>query len=197
MTNVGKKVSLFLVLNFCFAKSHLRVCDHIWEKSGRKVNHIVRKTWNLFLSKTTTLSRKLATKKWGPKWGIFFVIHSKSPQMCWHLKNLSLQQNLKMMSKIKENDGYWCFTRILNFGSKTFRMLEFTLSTYLLFAHCQHLEFWTNAFSESDPKKMLHVFFMLPQNFGTKFKIHKKVLNICWIARVFLWRKVFFTSETC
>ena len=30
----------------------------------------------------------------------------KSPQRCWHLKNLSLQQILKLMSKIEENDGY-------------------------------------------------------------------------------------------
>ena len=121
----------------------------------------------------------------------------KSPQRCWHLKTLNLQQLLELMSKIKENDGCWCFTRMLNFCSKTFRMLELTLWTDLLFGHCQHFGFSTNVFSESDLEKMLHHFIMLPQNFGTKFKIYKKVLNICWIARVFLWRKVFFSSETC
>ena len=64
-------------------------------------------------------------------------------------------------------------------------------------SHSSFLVF-ENALSESDlKKKMLDEFIMLPQNFGTKFKIYKKVLNICWIARVFLWRKVFFSSETC
>ena len=58
-------------------------------------------------------------------------------------------------------------------------MVELTLSTDLLFGHYQHFGFSTNAFSEYDLEKMLHAFFMLPQNFGTKFKIHKKVLNIC------------------
>ena len=60
----------------------------------------------------------------------------KSPQRCWHLKTLNLQQLLELMSKIEENDGYWCFTRMLNFCSKTFRMLELTLSTDLLLGHC-------------------------------------------------------------
>ena len=45
--------------------------------------------------------------------------------------------------------------------------------------------FSMNVFSESDLEKMLHVLFMLPQKFGTKFKNHKKVLNICSIAHVF------------
>ena len=71
MANVEKKSKSFLVLNFCFAKSHLRGWDHIWTKSGRKVNHIVGKTWNAFVSKTTILSRKLATKKWKTKWASF------------------------------------------------------------------------------------------------------------------------------
>ena len=111
------------------------------------------------------------------KWG-------KSPQMCWHLKNLSLQQILKMMSKMEENDGYWCFTRILNFGSKTFRVAAFTLSTDLLFGRQQHFQFSTNAFTESDLEKTVDLVFIVPQNFGTKFEIQKKVLTFCWIALV-------------
>ena len=111
------------------------------------------------------------------KWG-------KSPQMCWHLKNLSLQQILKMMSKMEENDGYWRFTRILNFGSKTFRVAAFTLSTDLLFGRQQHFQFSTNAFTESDLEKIVDLVFIVPQNFGTKFKIQKKVLTFCWIALV-------------
>ena len=81
--------------------------------------------------------------------------------------------------KIKENDGYCCFTRILNFVSKIFRMAAFTFSSDLLFGYHQQLQFSTNAFSECDVEKMLHAFIMQPQNFGPKFKIYKKVLNIC------------------
>ena len=40
------------MLNFCFVKSDLRVWEDIWEKSGRKINHIVGKTWNLFVFKS-------------------------------------------------------------------------------------------------------------------------------------------------
>ena len=43
MANVGKKVTHFLVLNFYFAKSYLRVWDDIWEKSGRKIADIAKK----------------------------------------------------------------------------------------------------------------------------------------------------------
>ena len=66
-----KKVSLFQKLNFCFAKSNLRVSEDIWEKSRRKVNDIVEIVWNSFVSKTMILSRKLATKKWKTKWASF------------------------------------------------------------------------------------------------------------------------------
>ena len=121
----------------------------------------------------------------------------KSPQRCWHLKNLNFQQFLKLMSEIGKNDGRWCFTRILNLCSKTFKMLEFNLWIDLLLSHGQNSWFPKNAFSESDLEKMLHAVFMRPQNFGTKIKIHKKVLNFCWIARVLFWRKVFFSSRTC
>ena len=160
-----------------------------WEKSWKR-KHTVTK----FVCATKLFERDIAGKRFRKCWS-FHV--GKGPQRCWHLKNLTLQQIFKLMSKIKENDACWWFTRMLNFSSKTLKMLTFTLSTDLLFAYCQHFGFSTNAFSESDLKKMLHAFFMLPQNFGTKFKIHKKVLNICWIARVAIWRKVFFSSRTC
>ena len=62
-------------------------------------------------------------------------------------------------------------------------------SAFLLLAKC---------LSESDPKKKtVDQLFMPPQNFGTKFKIHKKVLTFCWIALVAVWGKVFFSSRTC
>ena len=49
MENVGKKVNLFSLLSFCFAKSDLRVWEEIWGKSGRKMIEVVAKTWNLFV----------------------------------------------------------------------------------------------------------------------------------------------------
>ena len=79
-----------------------------------------------------------------------------------------------------ENDGYCCFAKMLNFGSKTFKMFEFTFGIDLLLSHIRH--FWFSRMhcqNLTRKKKMLDELFMLPQNFGTKFKIYKKVLNIC------------------
>ena len=39
-----------------------------------------------------------------------------------------------------ENDGSCCFAKMLNFGSKTFKMLEFTFGIDLLLSHIRH--FW-------------------------------------------------------
>ena len=96
-----------------------------------------------------------------------------------------------------ENDGYCWFAKMLNLVSKTFKMLEFTFGIDLLLSHIRHFWFSKMHCQNLTRKKMLDEFFMLPQNFATKFKIYKKVLNICWIARVLFWRKVFFSSETC
>ena len=108
MANVGKKVRLFSMLNFCFAKSDLRVWEDIWEKSGRKMNHIVGKTWNFFVFKSLEkrnhsvakfvcaskpFCRNIDGKRF--KVLIFNCMWGKSPQRCWHLKNLILQQILK------------------------------------------------------------------------------------------------------
>jgi len=52
-----------------------------------------------------------------------------------------------------KNDGYWCCAKMLNFGSKTFKMLEFTPGIDLLLSDSQHFWFSKNALSESDLKK--------------------------------------------
>ena len=39
-----------------------------------------------------------------------------------------------------ENDAYCCFVKMLNFGSKTFKMLELTFGIDLLLSHIRH--FW-------------------------------------------------------
>ena len=88
-----------------------------------------------------------------------------------------LQQFLKLMSKMKNYDGSSCIAKMLNFGSQTLKMLEFTSWNDLLLSHSQHFWFPKNAFWESDFEKMLDAVFMRPQNFGTKFKIQKN----CWL----------------
>ena len=176
MTNVGKKVSLFLVLNFCFAKSHLRVCDHIWEKSGRKVNHIVRKTWNLFLSKTTTLSRKLATKKLKSEISIFFVIQHES-----------------FFSKSLCNRFWrWCgkFVKMMDvcvvwkcsiFVQKPSKCLNSFLESIYFSVTFSISCFAKMLCSNSGLMNSLDHNIMAPQNFDPKFHIHEKVLNFCWL----------------
>ena len=126
------------MLNFCFAKSHLRVWDHIWEKSGRKVNHIVGKTWNLFLSKTTTLPRKLATKVRNSM-GHLFRHTTRS------FFKVTYQQNINMMCKIREYDASWSCLKMLNFGSKTLKMFEFIRWIDLLLRDIQYFVFRKNA----------------------------------------------------
>ena len=63
--------------------------------------------------------------------------------------------------------------------------LIYFLVTVSIFSFRKHLSRnWTW-------KNSLHAPFMLPQNFGTKFEIQKKVLNACWPNLNFFWTKVF------
>ena len=68
---------------------------------------------------------------------------------------------------------------MLNFASKTFKMLEFTPGIDLLLSDSQHFEFCTNACTESYLEKIVDLAFIVPPNFGAKFKIQKKVLTFC------------------
>ena len=65
----------------------------------------------------------------------------KSPQKYWHIHKPSLQHFFKMMSKMWENDGYWCFTKMLSFVRKRLKMLEFTQRIDLLFSDNLHFAF--------------------------------------------------------
>ena len=51
--------------------------------------------------------------------GIFFVIEHVA------FFKVTLQQNINMMCKIREYDACWSCVKMLNFGSKTFKILEF------------------------------------------------------------------------
>ena len=102
----------------------------------------------------------------------------KSPQRCWHIKNLNLQQILKLMSKIKKNDGHWCFTRMLNFCSKTFRMLEFTFGIDLLLSHSHHLWFSKmHCRNLTRKKKQWMKYLCYPKILAQNSRFRKK----CWI----------------
>ena len=145
--------------DFCFAKSDLRVLEGILRKSGRKVNDIVEKTWNSFVSKTTTFGQ---VQKSENEIGIFFVIQHVA------FFKVTLQQIINMMCKIREYDACWTCVKILNFGSKTFKMLEFTPRIDLLLRDIQHFLFRKNAlfrfwFDE----------FTWPQHYGTPKIWHK------------------------
>ena len=175
------------------------------------------KTWNAFVSKTTILLRKLATKQWKTKsasfssynistlifaffkrvkrinskffrpftmaiWekvnsleirtkkrtgavtvnrfkrdiagkrtsGTYSILRRKqNVSKCWSL--MWEKRSTKVLAYHKpevatflcndvENDGYCCFAKMLNFGSKTFKMLEFTFGIDLLLSQTHH--FW-------------------------------------------------------
>ena len=135
----GKKVSLFSKLNFCFAKSDLRVWEDtgIWEKKWSKRGTISwESSWNLFVFKTMILSRILTPIKTEERnWHLF----RHTTRGCF-LK-VTIQQNLNMMCKIRENDGCLCRVKMLNFGSKTFRIFEFIPWIDLLASDIQHFRF--------------------------------------------------------
>ena len=69
----------------------------------------------------------------------------KSPQKNWDLSELTLQQILNMMSKIREYDGCWRCVKMPNSGSKTFKILEFIPWIDLLVSDIQHFVFRKDA----------------------------------------------------
>ena len=73
------------------------------------------------------------------------TIVGKKSTKNWDLSELTLQQILNMMSKIREYDGCWRCVKMPTFGSKTFKMLEFILWIDLLLSHIQHFVFRKNA----------------------------------------------------
>ena len=122
------------------------------------------KIWNAFVCKTTILWSKLATKQWEKRnWHLF----RHTTRGCF-LK-VTIQQNLNMMCKIRENDGCLCRVKMLTFGSKTFKMLEFILWIDLLVSDIQHFVFRKNALFNFRFDE-----FTWPQHYGTP-KIWPKI----------------------
>ena len=78
-----------------------------------------------------------------------------------------------------ENDGYCCFAKMVNIGSKTFKMLEFAFAIDLHLSHSFIFGFRKGIVRICPEKKNAGRNFYATQNFGTKFKIHKNVLTFC------------------
>ena len=181
MANVGKKKKAFFhCLIFVLRSLICRFGKNFEKKLGRKMIEVVAKTWNLFVFSKRSHCQDICKQKSEEQ-----TLASFSSCIAWSsLPNIFFATIRQIDVKIKENDGYCCFTRILNFVSKIFRMAAFTFSSDLLFGYHQQLQFSTNAFSESGREKTVDLVFIVLQNFGTKIKIQKKVLTFCWIALV-------------
>ena len=102
--------------------------------------------------------------------GIFFVIQ--------HVFFFEGDYATFLWNDVK-NDGYCRVTKLVRFLSKRFKMLDFTSRSDLLLSDSQHFEFCTNACTESYLEKTVDLAFIVPPNFGAKFKIQKKVLTFC------------------
>ena len=89
-----------------------------------------------------------------------------------------LQQSLKLMSKIGKYDGSSCIAKMLNFGSKTFRMLGFTFGIDLLLSHSHHLWFSKTHCQNLTRKKWWMNYLCYPKILAQNSRFTKK----CWIS---------------
>ena len=144
---LGKKtwdapnISFLCMLTFFVMIFHLQVSEDIWRKVVEKIVDMSGKKLEKCLCLkpfNATKKKKIGTKKWEAELA-FFVI--RSPHNMWHFNKPCLQHFLRMMSKMWENDGYWCFVKMLSFVSKRFKMLEFTHRMDILFTGSQNFVF--------------------------------------------------------
>ena len=77
-----------------------------------------------------------------------------------------------------KNDGHSCCAKMLNFGSKTFKMLEFTSGIDLLLRDSQHFWFLKNAFSELDLKQFSACAVYRTPKFWHKIQDSKKSVDM-------------------
>ena len=130
----------------------------------------------------------ISNKKVKGEIGIFF----RHP-ICNTFTKVFLQHFLKMMSNFVENDGYACFTKMLGFASKSFKMVELTSWIDLLFSETRHFVFWKTAFSELGLRAFSACFFYATPKF--RCKIHdsgKSVENLLTIFKLALEQSVSF-----
>ena len=163
------------MLSFCFAKSDLRVLEDIWEKSRRKVNDIVEKIWKSFVSKTTTLSRKLATKKWKTKWASF------SSYNMWLFSKSLCNRFWRWCGKFVKMMDVCVVWKCSIFVQKPSKCLNSFLESIYFSVTFSISCFAKMLCSNSGLMKSLDHNIMAPQKFDPKFHIQKKVLNFCWL----------------
>ena len=77
-----------------------------------------------------------------------------------------------------ENDGYCCFAKMLNFGSKTFKMLEFTFGIDLLLSYIRHFWFSKIHCQNLTRKKCWMSLLCYPKILAQNSRFTKK----CWIS---------------
>ena len=77
-----------------------------------------------------------------------------------------------------ENDAYCCFAKMLNFGSKTLKMLEFTFGIDLLLSHIRHFWFSKMHCQNLTRKKCLMSLLCYPKILAQNSRFTKK----CWIS---------------
>ena len=100
--------------------------------------------------------REISSKKVKDEMGIFFVIEHAA------FFKVTLQQNINMMCNIQEYDACWSCVKMLNFGSKIFKILEFIPWIDLLVSDIQHFVFRKNASFKSGSDE-----FTWAQHYGT------------------------------
>ena len=74
MANVRKKLILFSMLSFCFAKSDLRVWEDIWRKNWSKSERYRGKDLKLICVEHDDIDGEIGNKKVKNDMCIFFVI---------------------------------------------------------------------------------------------------------------------------
>ena len=100
--------------------------------------------------------KEISNEKVKNEMGIFFVIQHVA------FFRVTLQQNINMMVKIRECDACWSCLKMLNFGSKTLKMFEFTRWIDLLLRDIQYFVFRKNGLFRFRFDE-----FTWPQHYGT------------------------------
>ena len=136
------------------------------------------KTWNAFVSETTILSRKLATKKWKTKWASLssYNMWRFSESLCNRISTWCAK--FENMMHVRAVWKCWILVRKPSKCLNSFAELIYFLETFSILCFVEML------CSESGLMNSLDHNIMAPQNFDPKFHIHKKVLKICWLKLI-------------
>ena len=118
----------------------------------------------------TNQQRKSERRKWHP------FRHA----ICNTFTKVFLQHFLKMMSNFVENDGCACFTKILCFASKSFKIVESTPRIDVLFSDNHHFVFWKTAFCNFLKFSISEVAVYRTSKIVHIFRIRRKSVDQMW-----------------